>query len=795
MQPAGPAAGPGPRSAAPGVSCATCASVCGACDGIRGFAVPALAVLALAIGVGAAVAGVVNAYLVRPLPFPESERLVALNPVLPLTLEEAREALEIPLTWELDAFTLLGDDRPEQVLGSWVTPGFFSAYGITPALGRPFHDHEWGEGAPAVAILSWGLWQRRFGGDPDILGTAVRTYSSDRPDEAEVFTVVGVFPRDLWLHRGFTDFVVPIRQLNRIYEGRVRADLPLDRAEEILTELARGRTADLDGDTEVTLTPVAERYAERVRPTLVLLAATVGVVLLIACGNVALLFLVRVQRRGRELAVRRALGASRGTVAAQLVVEGVLLAAAAGVLGVLVAAFALRALGTVVPRRLGLDVPGGVAALSLDGTVLGVVAGVCVLMGLAFGILPQLVPSESRLLSTHGRDGGGRRQRRMQDLVMIGELALSLALLVAAGLSVRSARHLESTDLGFDPEGLSIATLMLRERSYPDADARLDFQRRLQDALGALPGLASTGLGLRTPIGRGYAPRVIETEVREVRAIPQYAAREYFATLGLTPLRGRMFGPDDVPGSPEVALVSDDLARTLWPGEEALGKRFREVWEGEDLPWRTVVGVVPAVQQDPMAEPTGDYYFPLSQEAPRFFTLYLRTRTGTALPLAALERAVAELDPEVAVAEVRDVGLVARDITGPGRFLAFLLTVFGGFAVVLALLGLYGTVAYAAAQRRFEVAVRMALGAQRGEVSGLFLRERWGVLLLGLGLGVGAALLVARLLADQLRGVGPTDLPTYAGACAVLLLAALAAVYIPARHAARTDPMRVLREE
>ena len=769
-----------------------------------GFTVPALTVLALAIGIGAVVLGVVNAYMLRPLPYPEADRLVDVNPALPLDLQEAGAALEIPLTWELDAFTLLGGDKPEQVLGSWVTPGFFTAYGITPALGRAFLPNEWGEGGPAVAILSWGLWQRRFGGDPDVLGTVVRTYSSDRPDEAEVFTVVGVLPRDHWLHHRHTDLVVPIRRLNRIYEGRLRDDLSLEQAETILTDLARGRTADLEGGERVVLTPMRTRYVERVRPTLLLLASTVGLVLVIACGNVALLFLVRVQRRQRELAVRRALGASRGVVGLHLVVEGLALTLAAGVVGTAVAAVALQALGEIVEGRLGLAVPGGVSALRLDGTVLLTLVAACAAVGLGLGLLTFLGLGDRRLVGSvagSSRGKSGRAQRRLQDGVMVAELALSLALLVAAGLSLRSARHLDGLDLGFEPEGLTIATAMLRERSYPDAGMRLDFQKRLDAVLPTLPGVTASGLALRDPIGRGYAYRRIEAEAGvgpptndRVQAIPQYADASYFRTLGLTPVFGRLFGSDDLPGTEPVAVVSEDLARTLWPGRDPIGQRLREVWQ-EDLPWHTVVGVVPEVRQDPMGPPMGDYYLSLAQQAPRFFTIYLRTVPGRAAPIRALEAAVANLDPEVAVAEVRDLGLQAREITAPGRFLAALLSAFGSFAVVLALLGLYGTVAYAAAQRRFEVAVRMALGARRTEVSRLFLRERVALLGAGVTLGLGAAWIVARLLSDQIRGVTMGDPPTYVASAVLLTAAALVSVWIPARRAARTEPMRVLREE
>lgn len=769
------------------------------------FTAPAVVVLGLAIGVGAAALAVVDAYLLRPLPYPDADRLVRVEPSLPIPLAEAEALLEIPLTWELDAFTLVGDGRPEQVRGSWVTPRFFDAYGIDPALGRTFLPHEWGEGAPAVAVISHGLWQRRFGGDPEVLGRTVRTYSSDRPDDAEVFTIVGVLPADLWLHHEYTDLVVSMRDPNPVYEGRLRAGVSIERAEQLLTDLARARTDALEGDERVELTRLQDQYVARIRPTLTLLSTAVFLALAIACGNVALLFVVRAGRRERELALRRALGAGRGAVGVQLVTEGAVLAALAGVVGTALSVLGLEALGSTLPARLGLAVPGGLTALRPDATVLAGLVATCGVCGLLFGLLPLVQLRDRRLgrrlTGAPPGTASGRRRRTLQTVVVTAELALSLGLLVAAGLTVRSARHVARTDLGIDPTGVTMASVMLRERSYPEPAMRVDFERRLADAFAELPGVDRTGTAVRAPVGRGYSIRMVEAEPDpdagppdRHRADPQIAGPGYFRTLGVGVVRGRAFRPDDAPGSPPVAVVSRDLARALWPGEDPLGKRFREA-SGEDATWRTVVGVVEDVTQDPLGEPHGDYYLPMAQEAPRFVSIFLRTRAEEAVPVAALEEAVASLDPEVAVSGVRSVESMAREIEGPGHFLALLMGASGAFAVGLALLGLYGTVAYEVTQRRYDVAVRMALGARGRRVSGDFVRERLGVLTAGVILGWLAARLVARLVAGQLQGVSPADPATYVVSAALLAAAALAAIWLPARRAARTDPMRVLREE
>ena len=775
------------------------------------FSVPVVLVLGSSLAVAVTVLAVINAYLLRPLPYPEPARLVDVDPALSLSMEDAREALEIPLTWERDAFTLLGQAqagvrhgaRPEQVLGMWVTPGFMEAYGVEPALGRTFLPSEWGEGAPSVAVLSHALWQRRFAGDPDILGRTVHAYSSDRPDEAESFTVVGVLAADAWVHLGYDDLLVPIRTLNRIYEGRLRDGIPLQRAEEILTALASARTTDLEDGQRVELTPLDERYTARVRPTLLLILSTALLVLLIACGNVALLFVVRARRRSRELAVRRALGAGRGAVVGHLVAEGLILALLAGTLGLIGAVLGLEALGSAVPQRLGVPVPGGASGLRIDPTVAGAVYVTCAVLGLVLGLLPFASIAEVRLgTGWSGTRGVSVRggNRRFQDMVMAGQVALSLALLVAAGLAVRSARHATSVDLGLQTSGVVTASLMLRERSYPDPTSRLDFQKRLADALQTVPGARTAGLAVRAPVARGYATRRVMAEPLgstvggpHVQAEPQIAASSYFDVLGITLTRGRSFDRDEIPGSPPVVMVSQTLAQDLWPGADPIGKRLQEVGTEPAL-WRTVVGVVADVYQDPMEDPVGDYYLPMTQEAPRYLTVFMKVDGDQGAAASALEEAVAALDPEIAVAGVDDVASMVSEITGPGRFLAFLLSVFGSCAVALALLGLYGTVAYAAAQRRFEVAVRVALGAPRRAVSALFVRERSRMLVAGLLLGSVCASLVTRLLDGQLRGVEPLDPLTYVVCVAALGVLAVIAVWLPARDAARAQPMDILRE-
>ncbi len=762
-----------------------------------GFSSPVVVVLGLAFAAVAVVATVVDAYLVRPLPYPHADRLMSVSPAVPVGLDEAREVMDLPLTWELDVFTLVGDGAPEQVRGAWVGPGYLEAYGVTAALGRSFHPGEFGEGAPAVAMISHALWQDRFGGDPAVVGHTLRTYSSDRPEDGETFTIVGVLPADLWLHRGYDDVIVPLRAPNDLYEGRLRPGVPRKRAEAVLTELARGHPGALAPGERVTLTSVQDRYVARVRPALELLGTAALLVLLVAWGNVGLLFVVRAQRNAGELAIRRALGAGRWALAARSGAEGLVVGLGAGALAAAAATLTLDAVGGSLAFGLGVPVPGGPGALHTGPGALALLVGACCATGGAFGLLP-LLGRGARETRPRAASAEGPAARSLQSGVMAAELALSLAVLVAAGLTLRSARTVAGTDLGFDPSGLVTAGLTLREGSYPDAASRVAFHDRLADALAALPGVTSAGIAVRPPMGRRYAPRPVEAQGRlpgpggPLLAEPQVADRAYLATLGLAPVRGRTFDGKDGPGGEPVVLVSRELAAALWPGEDPLGRRLRE---GPGGPWRTVIGVVPDVRQDPAAASRGDYYLPWLQEAPRYLMVLLRTRPGASSPIPALRAAVAALDPEVAVADVGSVAAAVRDIGAPGRLLAFLLAGFGTFAALLAVLGLYGTVAYAAARRRRDVAVRLALGARRGAVAALFLRERVGVLSSGLVVGLGAAAVLARLLEGQLRGVSPGDPGTYVAAATLLAAVALLAVWLPARRAARAHPATVLREE
>lgn len=769
-------------------------------------------VLALGMAGNVAAFGLVTAYLVDPLPFPAPDRLMAMRSVVPVPWTERGEVLEQAVSWDLDAFTLVGPEGPRLVRGAWVAPGFFDAFGIQPALGRAFGPDEAGEGGASVAVISHELWKTRFGGDPAIVGRTLTTFASDRPEDSETFTVVGVLPADFWFFNRYTEILVPLREENPIYMARLAAGVPVEAAERWLAERARTRAAD-PSEVRVELEPFADRYTRGVRPTLLLLQGAVLLVLLVACGNGAVLLLVRGASRRREFAVRRALGAGTGRLATQLVAEGLLLAGAAGAAGLVLAGLGLDLGAEILQARLGLPVPGGPGSLGVDGTVAGVALLVVLGTGVLFGIVPLVAATGP---GTRLREGGrgattSRGARRLRSALVGAELALSLALLIAAGLAVRSAAYVSRLPLGFDPQGVVTAEVNVRERSYPEAADRVAFFDRLIDEAGAIPGVERAAATVRAPFtwsfGRG-APveaegRPVDDRARAPTASIGSVGPGYLDALGIDLVRGRDLAPTDVPGAEPIIVVSESLARALWPGEDPMGRRLRTLptlggeAHGQDEPgrWWTVVGVATDVRLSLDGDPVPTAWVPYAQTAPTSLTVVMRVRPGAASPVPQLEEIVREMDPTVAVTSVADLEDATLEARAPARFLATVLGGFGGFAVLLAVVGLYGVVAYTVAGARRDVAVRMALGARRRQVEGLFLRRGVPVVLAGVVVGLAGGALLGRAMESRLRGVSATDPPTFACLALALAVAALLATWVPARRAARQDPMAVLRED
>ena len=528
-------------------------------------------VLAVGIALNVAVFAVLNAYLLRPLPYPHSERLVAVSDWSNVSWTEVDEVFERAISWDLDVFTIVSDGTPELAKGAWITPDFLDAYAVTAAVGRTFRPDEAGEGRTPVALISHRLWQDRFGGDPGIVGRTFRAYMSDRADAAELFTIVGVLPSDFWYFNEYTDVLAPIRVERNVYTGRLRPDVSVQQAEEHLTQLAVSRMDAVPADFRVTLQSLHERHVEEVRPTLLVLQAAVLLVLLIACANAAVLLLVRSTRRERELGIRRALGAAGTRLARQLVGEGLLVAGAAGVVGVVLASFGLGAVQEAVQLRLGRSVPGGLDSLSLDGWVLAATVGVCGLVGVAFGLVPLFTSARGSLsdalgTGTRGTDPAGRR--RVRSAMVVAEIALSLALLTGAGLMVRSALHLQSQDLGFDPSRVVRGVVGLRHASYPQPSDRHAVFDRLVTRVRDLPGVTSAGLVATGPFTNDFGTRAVEGRgggavSGRTEAVSNLVGDGYFSALDIDLIRGRDFTVEDMEATEPVAVISETRAELV----------------------------------------------------------------------------------------------------------------------------------------------------------------------------------------------------------------------------------------
>lgn len=763
-------------------------------------------VLGIAVGLNLLAFSIVRAYLLQPLPYPGGERLVAVSTWGSVSWTEADEVFDLGMSWDLDAFTIVGEGRPVFTEGAWITPDFLEAYDVRAALGRVFTSEETGPDGGSVAMISHRLWQEQFGGTPDAIGRTFRAYMSDRPEEAELFTIVGVLPADYWYLNRFTDLLVPLGTERAMYTARLRPGVSVEEAETFLVRLTEGRIHDAPPDFRVTVESLREQYVSGVRPTVVVLQTAVLLVLLIACANAAVLLLVRGTRREHELAVRRTLGAGGLRIGRQLVGEGLILAGIAGVAGIGLAWLTLEAFRDIVVERLGDTVPGGIENLTMDPSVLGAALALFVCIGIVFGLVQLLVglrPLSSDRLRSSDRGGDTPARRRVRSVMVATEVALSLALLSAAGSMIRSALYLQHRDLGYRPERMVRTSLGLRAASYPTAEERHAFYDALASRTRTLPGVEAA-----TIANAGPGTAVRETQTIEGEGAPAHGEAVveeigdgYFETLGIPLVRGRGFTIDDGPGSTPVAVVSESLAEMLWPGLDAIGQRIRpvaRVWVEEPTdvePFHRVVGVVGDVIQDVGGPEAGDLYVPYRQASPLWMSMLVRMRAGTQAPLAQVEEVVRSLDPEVPIYEVEDMEAVMRDLRAPTRFMAGLLGGFSGFALLLAIVGLYGVVAYSVRERKRDVAIRMALGADDRRVVGLFLVSGMAVVGAGVGAGTWGGVALTRALEGQLHGVAANDPATFVPIVAALAASALLAIWVPARAAARGHPMEVLKGE
>ncbi|HSR51379.1 MAG TPA: ABC transporter permease [Acidobacteriota bacterium] len=788
-----------------------------------GFAAAAIAVLAVGIGLNTTVFSLVNAYLLRPLPFPESERLMSVAPLprtspredwigLPREVWASRfpaqdEVIESLVAWDLDLLTLVGEEDSLAVEGAWVTPGYFDALGTQAHLGRVFTQEDAAPDRPVVAVISYGLWQSRFGGDPEILGQPVSVFAGDRPDDAQSLTIVGVLPRDFWFMNRFTGILPILKEPGFPSLVKLRPGVGLAQARQHFTSIVQSQ-ASMPEDWQVHVQPAQEAYVFSVKPVLRALSGAVALVLLLACANVAILLLVRAMRRHRELVVRLALGASRARLMRLMLVEGLALSLVAGVLGIVLGWLTLRTLSPLLQAQLRTAAPGGMERMvELHPTVLALSVGAALVTGLLFTLAPALAASGLRIasaLSSGGRSAaGGRRHHYLRSGLIVAEVALSLTLLIGAALMVRSANHLSQVDVGFQAQDVLTVNLSLSQESYPGGQQQVAFVDQFLPRVRSLPEIEAAGIQASWPFqDQSQAPVLTRDAPDSGPTASWYVVSPgHLEALRVPLLRGRRINDRDLGASQPVVVVSRSLADNLWPGEDPLGKQIRyqpnrpiNARMGEENPWRTVVGVVGDVRETLTGRELPDCYVPYRQSPRLFMFLNVRYRGTPEALLPALRQALYEVDSTAAVHRMNTMqDLVDRARSRP-RFLAGMLGGFSVFAVALALLGLGSLIAFTVSQRRHEIAVRMALGAAPGQVRQLFMRQGGRIIAVGMLTGILLGTALTGALASQLYGVRPLDWPTFAAAALLLTAAALSAVWLSARRAEKTDPTSMLKQ-
>jgi putative ABC transport system permease protein len=785
-----------------------------------GFAAVAILTLALGIGANTAIFSVINAILLRPLPYPAAESLAFLTewseqvPEMSFSVANFKDVRDQASVFESIGaynntnFILTGEGgEAERVSGRQVSSGVFPTLGKQPLIGRLFTAEDDKPGAEPVVLLAEGFWERRFGRDPNILGRPL-TLSGLK------FTVLGVVPETLHSSWKPTEVFTPLLRLedslggeqNRgnhpgIYViGRLKRGVTVERARAEVVRIAEQlaqRYPDSNARHSMTLEPLHEAVVGELRPALMLLLGAVALVLLIACANVANLLLARAAQREKEIAVRLAIGAKRGRLLRQLLTESVLLSLAGGVVGILLAFGGVRALVASLPA----GVPRA-EEIGVDASVLTFTAGLAVLTGFVFGIAPAWRVARVagyQPLKDGGRGTAGPAHHRVRNTLVVGEVSLALILLVGAGLLLRSFYRVIAADAGFRSEGVLTASLPLPDTRFPEAAQRAALVERLLENVRALPGV-EVASGTLPLLGNWQTTFSVEGRPepppgQQPSADIARIATDYFRAMGVRMLEGRAFEDRDRADAPPVCVLDETFARTYWPEGSPLGKRVK--FGGHDdteMPWMEVVGVVGhvknyGVDQDSRVE----LYLPYAQSPVGSFTLVVRSHGDPAGLASSLRAVVRAADPELPLYAVRTLEDLVSENTAQRRLAVVLLGVFAAIALTLAAVGIYGVMSYAVAQRTQEIGIRMALGAHRRDVLSMVLRHGLGLALAGVALGLLAAFVLARLIASLLFQVSSADPPTFSLVPLLLIGVAALACYLPARRATRVEPLVALR--
>jgi len=787
-----------------------------------GFTAVAVLTLALGISANSAIFSIINAVLLRPLPLKEPERIIKVwersrnfqGTVSVPNLKDWREQNDVfteIAIYQFGSVNLRGRDNPERAQVATVSPNFFNVLGVPPHLGRTFQANEDRAGRHRVVMLSDQMWQQNFGADPNIVGQNMQLGGED-------FTIIGVMPPSFRFPLRSTELWVPVvytaKQLIDRDEhfffavGRLKDGVTFEQAQEQMKTIAQRieqQYPEVQAGRSVLLIPLQEEMVQNVRQTLLVLLGAVGCVLLIACTNVANLLLARAASRRKEVAIRTALGAGRGRLLRQLLTESMLLAVMGGALGLLMAKWGLDLLlalaANFLPRA---------NEVSLDGRVVGFTLLLSVLTGIVFGLMPALNISKADVqasLKEGGGSGDGPQSHGLRSLLVVAEVALALVLLVGAGLMIKSFVRLQQTETGLQAQNVLTLSLALPEAKYRAPQTTSAFYAQLLGRIESLPGVETAGAINFLPLQRaGFNDRYLiegptppppgQEPVAEQRAITP----DYFRVLGIPLVAGRFFNAQDNEQAASVAIINQTLARRSFAGQNPIGQRVRTF----DSIWMTVVGVVGDVKQSGITRPImPEIFVPTLQVAPSKFnetmarnmSLAVRTASDPMALLAAVRGAVKEIDPAQPIGNVKTMETVVAESVADRRLNMLLLGVFAAVALTLAITGIYSVMSYTATQSTREIGIRIALGAQASDVLKLIVGHGAVLSLIGVALGVVAALGLTRLMETLLYGVTATDPLTFVGVSALLMMVALVACYVPARRATKVDPMVALRYE
>ncbi|MDQ3254316.1 MAG: ABC transporter permease [Acidobacteriota bacterium] len=788
------------------------------------FTLVAVSTLALGIGANTAIFSVVNAVLLRPLPFKDADRIAWIWETQPqldrapftpadfLDYQAQNRSFEQVAAFTSRNLTLTGGEQPERLIGAMVSHNFFAALGAEALSGRAFLPEDGQPDAMRVAVISYGLWQRRFGANPQLIGKSLTFTGVD-------FTVVGIMPPDfkypsdaeVWLNprRVVPELGVGSMEDVRTMRGthylnviaRLKPGVTIAQAESDMKDVARRLGQEHKSTHGVRVVSLHERVVGNLRPALLVLLGAVSLVLLIACANVANLLLGRAASRQKEIAVRTALGASRARVIRQLLTESLLLGLLGGGLGLLLAHWGVDLLVALSPA----DTP-RLKEIGIDSQVVIFTLAASLLIGLIFGLAPALQASKLNL--NEALKAGGRsatadvRHNRVRSLLVVCEVALSLVVLVGAGLLIKSFLRLQEVEPGFDASNLLTAQISLAVAKYDSTAKQAAFFGRMIEHLEALPGVQAVAVANDLPIaGRDQTsnPRIegrASVPGEEPLVGVHMVNHSYFQAMGIQLLKGRLFSAADVDGSQPVAIINETMARRLFPNDDALGKQMRFSDLSSKERWKEIVGVVGNVKHNGLdAEPYMETYTPYLQNQISSMMIAVRSTSDPANLTAAVRSAILEIDKDQPISSVKMMDQVLSDSIAPRRSSMSLFGFFAAVALALATVGIYGVMSYSVTERTHEIGIRMALGAQRMDVLRFVIGQGMLLTLIGVAVGLVATFALTRVMSSLLYGVSATDPVIFIGVALLLATVALLACYIPARRATKVDPMVALRYE